>query len=246
MLNANQSHVGVDVKPERIEAAWRGQPECRRCRVRHLALFADLDVDDFTGFHMPIEDLSFAAGRALYRAGDPGIAVFTVRSGLVKLVQYLPNGAQRIVRLLRQGDTAGLEAVLGHDYQHGAVCMKAVSVCRIPTATIWQLNAKTPRLYNQLLERWQQAVRQADDWLTLLSTGSARTRLARLLIYLRGDGVEPQCELFSREEIASILGITTETASRLVAEFKRENLITKQSNQRFVCDFAALEKIADN
>ena len=35
--------------------------------------------------------------------GDAGQHVLTIRGGLVKLVQYLPDGTQRIVRLLRHG-----------------------------------------------------------------------------------------------------------------------------------------------
>jgi len=234
------------VKTDKIAAAWRGQPECTKCGIRHLALFADLREEDFTNVHLPVEDLEFQAGAPLYHAGDPGRAVFTVRGGLVKLVQYLANGDQRIVRLLLQGDTAGLEAVLDQPYRHSARTMQATRICRIPIATIHQLNADTPRLYGQLMKRWQQSVDRADEWLTFLSTGTARARMARLFLYLKGDTCEPTCQLFGREDVAAILGITSETSSRLIAELKRERIIIALPGNRFRCDLAKLQEIASN
>ena len=211
-----------------------------------MALFADLRREDFAGIHLSIDDLAFQAGAALYHAGDPGRAVYTVRGGLVKLVQYLGNGDQRIVRLLRQGSTAGLEALLDQPHQHTAVAMQSALVCRIPAATVHELNARNPKLCKQLMQRWYQSLQQADEWLTFLSTGTARARIARLFLYLKGDSCEPFCQLFGREEVAAILGITSETSSRLIAELKREQIIIALSGNRFRCDFSKLQEIASN
>ena len=234
------------MKTAKILAAWRGEPQCEKCGIRQLALFADLVEEDFRGLHLHIEDLEFPAGTILYRANEPGRAVFTVRGGLVKLAQYLPNGTQRIVRLLRQGATLGLEAVLGEPYRHTAVAMQGALICRIPATSIHQLNARTPKLYAQLMRRWQHSVDQADEWLTFLSTGTARARVARLLLYLNSGSCEPTCQLFGREDVAAILGITSETASRLFAEFRRDKIIIARSSNRFQCNVPRLEQIASN
>ena len=234
------------MKPEKILAAWRGQPECTHCSVRHLALFADLDDEDFRNLHLPIEDLAFRPGATLYNMDDAGRAVFTVRSGLVKLIQYLPNGDQRIVRLLKQGDTVGLEAVLDQPYRHTALTMQDTLACRIPATSIHQLNARTPRLYGQLMRRWQLSVDRADEWLTFLSTGTARARIARLFLYVKGESADPVCQLFGREEVAAILGITSETASRLITELRRDGILAPLPGNRFRCDVARLQDIAAN
>lgn len=142
--------------------------------------FSDLAEGDLMGLHLHIEDLEFPAGTIIYHSDEPGRALFTIRSGVVKLVQCLPNGTQRIVRLLRQGATLGLEAVLGEPYRHAAITMQDALICRIPATAIHQLNVQSPALYTQLMRRWQQSVEQADEWLTFLSTGTARARVARL------------------------------------------------------------------
>lgn len=226
-------------------AAWKGLANCQGCGIRDMALFADLRQDDFTLVHLPIDELQFAVGGTLYHIGDAPEAVFTIRSGLVKLEQYLPAGGRRIVRLLRPGDTAGLEAVLGQPYAHTAVVLRPALTCRIPKAVIDRLSAETPRLQKQLMTRWSQAVARADAFLVELGTGSARARVARLLLTLVGDDPAGSCDLFGREDMGAMLGVTTETASRTVAEFKRQKIIEELSSNRFRCDAAALQAIAE-
>jgi CRP-like cAMP-binding protein len=94
------------------------------------------------------------------------------------------------------------------------------------------------------MKRWQDALDKANDWLVDLSTGSARQRIARLLLML-GSTDEVHCELMSREDMGSMLGLTMETVSRIVAEFRRSELITKNPNGCYECKLDELEKIAD-
>lgn len=237
------------MKFHRIADAWTGQAECQGCSIRELALFADLQLDDFNLIHLPIDELTLAPGEALYHAGDDGLAVFTLRSGLVKLIQYLPDGCQRIVRLLRPGDTLGLEVLLGGAYEHTAQALRPAHLCRIPRDVVHRLSVETPRLHEQLMKRWHRSVQQADDWLTGLSTGSAKARVARLLLFLSSPDILPAChphiDLPTREDVGAMLGVTTETASRIIAEFKRGGLLTSEKGGMVRCNRPALERIAD-
>ncbi|MGQ9367599.1 Crp/Fnr family transcriptional regulator [Azospirillum sp. A39] len=232
------------MRRSQIDAAWKGTAECRSCGIRELVLFADLAEPDFGLIHLPIVELTFRAGATLYRAGDDGRAVFTVRSGLIKLVQYLPDGAQRVVRLLRPGAVAGLETLVGEPYEHMAVALQPAGVCRIPREVVERLDRETPRLHRQLMQRWHQSLRQADDWLTELSTGNARQRLARLLLQLSADAPDRPVRLFGREDLGAMLGITMETASRTVAEFKRLDLVRETAPNVVLCDVPALREVA--
>lgn len=226
--------------------AWCGEADCRNCTLRNSVLFAGLEEKDFELIHRPIDDYSVPVQTHLYNAGDPGTAVFTIRSGLIKLVQYLPDGHQRIVRLVRSTDVLGLEALLDQAYQHDAIVLSEATVCRIPTEIVQRLDRENPGLHAELLRRWQRALSEADTWLTELSTGSARQRVARLLLRLAeaGDGVS--CELLTREDIGAMLGVTTETASRVIAEFRRQGYLTQRGNGAFTCDSAALRRIASD
>ncbi|HLN25971.1 MAG TPA: Crp/Fnr family transcriptional regulator [Patescibacteria group bacterium] len=222
------------------DAAWHGLASCEKCGIRDLVLFADLANEDFSAIHLPIEDIWLPPGAALYQAGQAAEALFTVREGLVKLEQYLPDGALRIVSLAGDGDVAGLEATVAAAYEHTAITLQPTKVCRIPKEVVARLS---PKLHRQLMNKWYASVQRSQECTRELSTGSARQRVARLFLLLAPAAAE-RCRLFGREDIGALLGITTQTASRIVAEFKRAKLAEEVAPNIFRRDIAALEKLA--
>lgn len=232
------------VKNVTMREAWSGEADCVNCALRDSVLFAGLTERDFEKIHDPIDQFTLKPGASLYHAGDRGEFMFTVRSGALKLVQYLPDGSQRIVRLARPSDVLGLEAILDAPYQHEAVVLQPTEVCRYPARLVKTLGATNPQLHTELMNRWQRALSEADAWLTELSTGSARQRVARLLLRLGRDHENAECELFSREDMGAMLGITTETTSRTIAEFKRQGLLTDLNANRFRLDLPKLHQLA--
>ncbi len=228
------------MKDNDIAAAWNGLATCEKCGIRSLVLFADLTSEDFSFIHLPIEDIWLPAGTSLYQPGQNSSALFTVREGLLKLEQYLPDGAQRIVSLLRPGDVAGLEAIVAPIYEHAAIALQPTKVCRIPKEVVTRLS---PKLHHQLMKKWHDAIQRSHECTRELSTGSARQRVARLFVLL-APGSGDLCRLFGREDVGALLGITTQTASRTVAEFKRARLVREVGPNIFHRDLPRLEQIA--
>jgi CRP-like cAMP-binding protein len=229
-----------------FKEAWSGQADCRQCTLRESALFAGLKEDDFEKIHQPIDQFVLQPGQALYHAGETGDRLYTIRSGIVKLVQYLPDGSQRIVRLVKSADVTGLEALVGKPYEHDAIVLQATEVCCLPVRTVQLLGQDNAQLHVELLHRWQRALSEADAWLTELSTGPARERVARLLLRLVREQETPECTLFGREDLGAMLGITTETASRTIAEFKRQGILTDLGGNRTRVDIEKIEGLLED
>jgi CRP-like cAMP-binding protein len=229
-----------------IDARWLGYSKCSACKIRSSVLFADLDESDLDHLLRPIEQYIYKPQASLYCEGENGNSVFTIRSGVVKLVKLLPNGTQRVVRLLRRGDAAGLELLVDQQYHHTGVALTEVDVCRIGTDVIREIGLLNPRIHGQLIKRWQKNLDEADAFIVELSTGSASARLARLLIKLADTGeVDGEgCMVPPREDIGEIIGSSTETASRIIAEFKRRGLVKETHNHCLHCDSTELQKIA--
>ena len=225
-----------------LNQAWTGDTDCLNCAIRNSALFSGLTEDDFEFIHNPVEQITMKPGEVLYKMGDPGHHMFTVRSGIIKLVQYLPDGTQRIVRLLTSTDVLGLETLVSDHYEHEAVVVREAELCRYPKEAVSEVSQRNPQLHQDLMVRWQKALHDADGWLTHLSTGSARKRLASLLLHLV-DRNTNEVVLFSREDLGSILSVTVETASRMVSEFKRDNLIRELKYNHYVLNLPALEDL---
>ena len=216
---------------------------CHSCGVRESSLCSGMTDEEFSHINLSIEDIKFPAGSSLFRQGDDGRYLFSVRQGMVKLNRIRQNGDQRIMRILRPGDVAGLEAIVASQYEYDAIALDSVLVCRIPVEVMQQLDCESPRLHKKLLERWHQTLVEADEWMAELTSGTARVRLARLLLKMRNPAQPALSTLFSRDDIGSMLCMTMETASRTINAFQREGKISSlDAGGRFYqVDSGALE-----
>ena len=211
--------------PIKIDSAWQGTSDCRSCGIRDMVLFADLNEQDFGQIHTPIDDLVFPADTVLYTEGEQALGIFTLRKGMVKLVRSTADGRERIVRVLRPGDVIGLEALATSHYDSEAVAMVETSVCRVPLSVLHHLSAHSPRLHVRLMQKWQQALKDADDWLAELNFGTARQRVAGLALKMR-DSEQPRLtSFFARDDMGAMLDLKLETVSREISALVRDGLI---------------------
>lgn len=232
------------MKPNCTNPEWVGRAKCAVCDVRNFVLFSGLSMHELDAILQPIDNLHVPQNAVLYEQGAAAPNIYTLRHGLIKLKVDLPNGGQRIVRLLRPGDVAGMETLVGERYHHTAIALQNSDVCRIPREVVMRLDQTNQSVHQALLQRWQRSVDQADHFIVALSTGSAEARMARLLITLVCAGSLPETAVPSREDMGALLGITTETASRVIAEFRRRGLIHIEKGGCVDYDQAGLTRLA--
>jgi CRP/FNR family transcriptional regulator, anaerobic regulatory protein len=187
----------------------------------------------------------------LYHQGSAIHNVIFITSGLLKLVVHLPNGRARIVRLHRPGSILGLGGLLEHNNEHTAVALTHVTALHLPLSAVQRLRTEEPETYINLAERWHDYLRDADMWITQFSTGPIRGRVARLLAFLAEfnlESADDELQLLTCEEMGSILGVTSESTSRILAEFKRKDILVigdDQANELYNADLSRLHLIAE-
>ena len=216
--------------PIKTASAWRGTSDCRACTIRELVLFADLTEEDFGAIHAPVDDLQYKTGATLYNEGDLALGVLTLRTGMLKLVRTTGDGRRRIVRVLRPGDVAGLEALATTHYDCEAVALTPVSVCRIPLEVIHSLGSSSQRMHRTLMRKWQQALKEADDWLADLNFGTAQHRVVSLILKMRNPVDGGTCTLFTRQDMGLMLDLKLETVSRQISKLVRDGVIAPMDN----------------
>jgi CRP/FNR family transcriptional regulator len=222
-----------------------------------------LDKDDIVdksweAFQLPdflngCKQKHFAAKQVIYRDGDSADSVYAIRGGLVKLLSYLPNGRARIVRLHGKGAWIGLGGLLCQPYEHTAVAIDAVETFCIPVHRLLALKLQEPQQFFQFMEKWYEHLCDADIWIAEFSTGAIKPRVARLIGFLsdieygKSSGV---VELLTVHEMADILGVTPESVSRILAEFKRVDILHKLgddlSHELYQLNYQALQTLAMN
>ncbi|MGZ8219659.1 Crp/Fnr family transcriptional regulator [Methylomagnum sp.] len=170
----------------------------------------------------------YPARHTIFREGEVVDGVLVIRRGLVKLIAHSSDGRARIVRLQGQGAWLGLGGLFDPIHEHTAVAMGEVEADGVALGAIIRLRKDDPESYCRLLESWCAYFRRADLWITEFSTGPIRARVARLVDFLSAlqhDAPSTEVELLTCEDMAGILGVTVESVSRTLAEFKRNKLL---------------------
>ena len=226
------------------DATWLGRSDCKHCSIRHLMLFSGLPDSAFEDHLAPVDHFIFPAGSTLFRESDQGGAVFSIRRGIVKLLSLTSDGSQRIVRLHGAGMTAGLELLEpGESHRHTAVAVTEIDACRIPISAIEKLEQEFPELCHQIRVRLQLQLDRADEWIVELGTGPAKKRIAHLMLMMMDYSTEDNDEiaLLSGNDIGAIIGASPETVSRIMADMKRNGVLTKNSNGLYQGNAKALQ-----
>jgi CRP-like cAMP-binding protein len=215
------------------------QSDCLNCAVRSTALFANLEAHELDWLK-PIHNGLVEADNVIYREGAAAEAVFTVRSGVVKLVASNGGRNSRIIRLLGRGAAFGLESLDGNGYRQTAVAMRELNLCRIPIATLSRLGRQNPRLADGLINKWREHADWSERWIAGICTGQLKERagsLLRLLVEISGDPPDA-LRLPRTSDMADILGCSMEGVSRCMAELKRRGLLERVAPWTYRCDLS--------
>ena len=218
------------MKTIEIKSAWQGNSDCNACSIRSSALFAELNEEDFSKIHSPIDDLRFEAGIGIYTQGDYADHLYTLREGYIKLLHVNSDGSSRIVRLVMPGDLFGMEALLEKNYAHSASALSNVHLCRIPKAIISSLGEESPRLHRQIVKKWGEALAQSESWFSEINTGRIEVRLARFFLRVaKVSGEMAVAPLFKREDMGLRMDAKSDTISRALASMAEQALISNIS-----------------
>ena len=230
------------MKTIEIKSAWQGNSDCNSCSIRSSVLFAELNEEDFSKIHEPIDDLRFEANSGIYTQGDAADYLYTLRDGYIKLLHINSDGSGRIVRLVVPGDLFGMEALLGDVYTHSAAALSNIHLCRIPKRIISSLGEESPRLHRQIVKKWGEALAQSESWFSEINTGRIEVRLARF--FLRVDKVSGDmavAPLFKREDMGLMMDVKFETISRALASMADQGIISNVS--RLSIQIPSIEKL---
>jgi CRP-like cAMP-binding protein len=230
------------MKTIEIKSAWQGNSDCNSCSVRSSALFAELNEDDFSKIHEPIDDLRFEAHSGVYTQGDAADYVYTLRDGYIKLLHINSDGSGRIVRLVVPGDLFGMEALLGDSYAHSAAALSNIHLCRIPKKIISSLGEESPRLHRQIVKKWGEALTQSESWFSEINTGRIEVRLARFFLRVaKSSGEMAVAPLFKREDMGLMMDVKFETISRALASMADQGVISNVT--RLSIQIPSLDKL---
>lgn len=206
-------------------------PDCVHCSKRFSSVFCRAESENLQSINISKVCSSYKKGQQIFHEGSYAFGLFCINKGKIKISRNGDDGREAILRLAKPGDIIGYKAVLTNDkYSASAVAIDDCNVCFIPKELFLKVLKSDSSLSIELMRMLSKHLGKVETQLTHLAQKPVRERLAETLLFIKETfGLEDDEQTInatlSREEIANIVGTATESAIRLLSEFKKDNII---------------------
>lgn len=187
---------------------------------------------------------------ALYRSGEAFTALYAIRLGSFKTLVLAEDGRQHVTGYHIGGDIVGLDGIGKTRHGCEAIALEDSEVCAVPFAKLDEMALHEPILRRNLFRLVSRDVGHGQDMMVLLGSMRAEERVAVYLLDLaeryrsRGYSSSEFLLRMTREEIASYLGLTLETVSRIFSRLHEEGLVQVQGRAIKLLDLPSLKHLA--
>lgn len=172
----------------------------------------------------------FKKDQVIYYDGDKGNGLYLILNGRVKTVKLASDGRELMTAIHSAEEYLGVNAMLSNEpYSDTATAMEDSLLCLIPKDQLDNLLNLYPDVAREFIKLLSNHIRDREEQLLQLAYNSVRKRMADTLMRLyKQQGGDFKV---SREDLAAMAGVATETVSRTLTDFKDENLIDKKGSQ---------------
>ncbi|KAB2842520.1 Crp/Fnr family transcriptional regulator [bacterium] len=227
-------------------------PSCTECQSRSMGVLCNLDSEALEKLNSHKTSNRYLKGQIIFYEGNQAFGLYGVYSGRVKLYKTGIDGRRQIVRICGPGDILGYRSLFAEEPYHAtAEALEDSTICCIDRAAFFSVIGENPRFAFDLLRKLSVELRSAEDLATSIAQRPVRQRMAELLVMLQQTygkpvkkGVQIHLEL-SREEMAEMIGVTQETAIRLLSEFKKGGWISVQERCITILNPQSLLEVAE-
>lgn len=221
---------------------------------RFLSVFNDkafkeiLSKEDYNKYINAKQTQFFNKGETLFEEGKSVEGVFFIESGTAKLFKVGFTKKEQILRFIKEGDIVGYRSLLvGEPFQATAEAMSDLQAIFIPSEVFLHLLEVDSQLSYAMLQKICFELGESANIVTFLAQKTVRERLAEVLLMLEqklGTDAEGFIKIsLTREDIANLIGTATESAIRLISEFKQDKYIEVEGRNIKVINHEKLRKL---
>ncbi|MGB0890759.1 MAG: Crp/Fnr family transcriptional regulator [Flavobacteriaceae bacterium] len=223
--------------------------KCEQCIIRQFNSLKSLTKDELIRISGCKTSKVIKKGDVLFEEGEHINGVFCIKDGICKVSKMSDNGRDQIINLVRKGDILGERSLINDEVSNlKAIAVNDMQVCFIPKEEILKDLHNNSNFSMDMLKKMASSLKSADDVIVDMAQKTVKQRLAATLISLsqRFDKDENGAIdiNLSREDIANIIGTATESAIRLLSEFKKKKLISLKGKQVFITNIPGLQQIS--
>jgi CRP/FNR family transcriptional regulator, anaerobic regulatory protein len=226
---------------------------CLECGVRHNSLFKDLDNEEIVPAEAHINlQRHCKSGEYIINEQHQARSSYILASGCVILGTLLEDGSRQIFQLALPGDVIGFG--VNKDNGYFAQAISDVKVCVMSNTSLDNLVKNHSAVAMRLIENLAKSNSSYQQYLLSLGRKDARQALAYLIMdvterlkkQVPGYSLDKSEGCFfplNQEDMADILGLTKVHVSRVISQFKKEDLIECRHKKLKVLNREKLRKI---
>jgi CheY-like chemotaxis protein/CRP-like cAMP-binding protein len=180
----------------------------------------------------------------VYHEGDEPNVVFFVIKGKIKCWRMSPDGKELITGIYGANDFFGFNSILeGTNYHDSATAMEETEVALIPRNDFLSLVYSTQEVSARFIKMLVNNINEKEEQLLSLAYNSVRGRVADALLKLSKKSSDNSNLNLSREDLANMVGTSTESLIRTLSDFKQEKLVEVEGRNIKIANIQGLEKI---
>lgn len=182
--------------------------------------------------------------QVLYYEGDEPQGIYLVLEGGIKTFKLTEDGRELVTGLYKPEDYVGINGFLAAEtHAETAEAMEDSAVCLLPKEMIMNLLTRYPDISQQFLKILANNICEKEEQLLQFAYQSVRKRMSQVLLRLQTQFAPADEFKISRDELAAMAGMATETVSRTLTDFKEEGLIERKGSQIQILDNTRLQKM---
>jgi CRP/FNR family transcriptional regulator len=194
----------------------------------------------------PVPIRALRRGEVLFDEGSPAEHLFVVRSGCFKCVVTESDGSERMLDIAGEGELLGYDALYRGRYRTRAVALEVSTVFAVAVRNLARMRERVPVFDLALQDAVSRQLDFATERSRLMSCGSAVGRVAAFLLRTsehdaeHGESPSLLHLRLGRRDIAGLLGLSPETASRAIGTLAEEGLVRVKNRDIEILDLVQL------
>lgn len=186
---------------------------------------------------------SIKKGQLLYFDGDTSQGIYLVLSGKIKVSKITEDGRELVTAINATDDYFGIyDAIIAKAHTENAEAIEHSTVCLLYKEQLDELLAQNAGLAMEFIHLLSENLKKKEEQLVQMAYHSVRKRLAETLLRVQEINRSTIFKI-SRNDLAAMAGIATETVSRTLSDFKDEKLLDKKGAEISILALEKLQKM---
>lgn len=187
---------------------------------------------------------NYKKGEIIYKEGDHSNKIYLILKGVVKTHKMDESGKELITTLYRPDDFLGFTSFMDNiPYQESATAVEDTELAGVSKIELKDILTKSNNISLELMELLTDNLSDIKEQLLQMAYSSVRRKTAQTILQfaeILNKKTEESIKI-SRNDLASVAGIATESLIRTLSSFKKDGLIEIEGRNIRILDLSALQ-----